>query len=418
MHNSRTKRPTGLLTLTILLGISVLQACSDSNDQVAIDTTLAVFNDPGTDPWVAVSPDAMIAECGIDPDILATIDETAPYSYAIVRYGKLCHEFYRPDMPGQFENGENWSATKTLGATIVGRAAYMSADLPKPLRDSDRMDHWVDNISFNQDALVGHVLAMIGFNESLAFGERQYEYDLAGAREINRLSDVVEAVIAQDSARFQGATTTGEFAQRELFDKLGMTTSNWSGELFGFSWQSNLRDMARLGVFLVHGGVWDQQRLIDAEWVYKMTHPAFEDTNVSYGYLTWMKSTPSALPDIDPNVEIPLGHCAPPSIWREFPHTLSEAIDCHYDEPANCVQTYDVGAFYAVGLGGQIIVGHRGLDLVIVTRNAGTTAFGDTPWDMVRSALIEHDPAYAGDDVAFCEAYRAGDYAPDLITLP
>jgi hypothetical protein len=394
----------------------VLPACSDSSDQAAGESTVAAFNDPGTSPWEPVAPDALIDECGLDPDILAAIDQTAPYSYAIVRYGKLCHEFYPPDMPGQFEIAQNWSVTKTLGATIVGRAAYMSADLPKPLRDSDRMDEWVDNISFNQDAQVGHVLSMIGFNESLAFGERYWEYDVVGAREINRLSDVVEEVIAQDAVRFNDATTTGEFAQAELFDKLGMSTSVWGGDNFGFSWQSNLRDMARLGVLLVHGGVWDQQQLIDAEWVYRMTHPAFEDTNLSYGYLTWMTSTPSALPDIDPNMGVPPGQCSPPSIWREFPHTLSESIDCNYDDPQACVQTYDVGVFSALGLGGQIIEGHRALDLVLVARDSA----GANPrlWDMIRPALVEHDPGYAGDDAAFCEAYRAADYAPDLITQP
>ena len=83
-------------------------------------------------------------------------------------------------MPGQFENSRNWSTTKTLGATVVGRAAYMSADLQMPLQDSDRMDFWIDDISFNQDAQVGHVLAMIGFKKPARqkdlFGRRLERY--------------------------------------------------------------------------------------------------------------------------------------------------------------------------------------------------------------------------------------------------
>ena len=50
MNNSKTKLRKSLLPLTIMLGIIVLPACSDGSDQAAIDTTLAVFNDPGTDP--------------------------------------------------------------------------------------------------------------------------------------------------------------------------------------------------------------------------------------------------------------------------------------------------------------------------------------------------------------------------------
>jgi hypothetical protein len=54
----------------------------------------------------------------------------------------------------------------------------------------------------------------------------------------------------------------------------------------------------------------------------------------------------------------------------------------------------------------------------MVTRNAGGTATLTTPWDLIRTALVEHDPVYAGDEDAFCNAYREGDYAPDLIPIP
>lgn len=59
-----------------------------------------------------------------------------------------------------------------------------------------------------------------------------------------RLNDELEAVIAQDAERFGGEKTTGELAQRELFDRLGMSSSEWEGESFGSSWHSNIRDIA------------------------------------------------------------------------------------------------------------------------------------------------------------------------------
>ena len=411
----------GFLVVTACVGI--LSGCSsDSNDAATPMTknpALAVYNDPGTSPWELVASEALIEECGLDPDILASIDETAPFSYAVVRYGKLCHEFYRPDMPRQSELANNYSSTKTLAATLVGRAVLMSEDLPKPLRDTDRMDAWVDDISFNHDAQVAHVLAMLGYNESLAFGQRKFSYDAGGSREINRLSDVVAAVIAQDSERFGDATTAGEFAQKEIFDRLGMNMSMWTGESFASSWHSNLRDMARLGTLLVHDGVWDQQRLVNSEWIYKMSHPSFEDANTGYGYLTWVASKRNYyFPGFDIKFPSPLGNCQPPAIWKEFPHTLSESTDCNYDGMYSCLQTYDVGVFGGLGYNGQNIVAHRGLDLVMVTRNAGATATLTTPWDLIRTALIEHDPVYAGDEEAFCDAYREGNYAPDLITMP
>jgi hypothetical protein len=414
-------------TLTAAL-LTVLASCgggggetdtySVENANDAKDPALAVFNDPGIGPWELVATEALIEECGLDPDILASVNETAPFSYAIVRYGKLCHEFYRPDMPGKNEPVNNYSSTKTLAATLIGRAVLMSEDLPKPLRDTDRMDAWIKDISFNPDAQVAHVLAMLGSNEDLSFGQRIYSYDADGSREINRLSDVVAEVIAQDSVRFSGTTTAGEFAQLEIFNRLGMNMSEWTGESFASTWHSNLRDMARLGTLLVHDGVWGQQRLISSQWIYKMTHPAFEDANTGYGYLTWVASNRNySFPRI-PDIPVPIGSCQPPAIWKEFPHTLSESYDCNYDGEYSCLQTYDVGVFGGIGFGGQNITAHRGLDLVIVTRNAGRVSSLTTAWDLIRTALVEHDPMYAGDEDAFCNAYREGDYAPDLISIP
>jgi hypothetical protein len=383
------------------------------------DPALAVYADPGAGAWETVAPEDLIEVCGLDPDILAEIDDRTSYPYAIVRYGVLCHEHYPEGSPGPGEIAENYSATKTLGAAIVGRAVKMSARLPRPLSDEDRMDAWVEDITFNPDALVAHVLAMVGHSDDLAYGQRTFEYDTIGDVQINRLSDVVEEVIAQDPDLFGGVTTTGEFADRYLFEPLGMFESSWSGENFAFSWGSSLRDMARLGLLLLHDGVWNQRRLIDEDWVYKMTHPAFEDTNTGYGYLTWLAASSNyKFPGIDVFMPGPYGSCQPSALWPSYPHTPSEASDCGYGGVYPCDQEYDIGAFAAAGYGGQLIVGHPGLDLVIVTKDAGILAFVTSPWDLIRSALIEHDPTYAGDDAAFCAAYAAGGYAPDLIAAP
>jgi len=418
------RAPTRLLLP--MLACLVSAACSDAGTsepclapapEPAPD--LSVYHDPGVEAWETVAREDLVERCGLDPEILDSIDSATTYPYAIARYGLLCHEHYPDGQPGPDDVAENFSATKTLAATVVGRAATISAGLDAPLCDTDRMDAWIDDITFNPDALVAHVLAMVGYNESLEFGERVYKYDAAGNREINRLGDVIESVMAQDPLAFGGATTTGDLAQLELFDRLGMTSSAWTGEIFGYSWQSNLRDMARLGVLLVHEGVWGGERLVHEEWVYRMTHPALEDSNTAYGYLTWLASHRNYyLPGFEDPIMGPIGGCQPSAIWTAYPHPPSESLDCNYDGVVSCEQTHDVGVFAAVGFGGQLVVGHPGLDLVVVAKNAGDVAFVMTPWDLIRAALIEHDPVYAGDQAAFCAAYAAGDHAPDLITLP
>ena len=50
MNHSKTKLVKRLLPLTITLGIILLPGCSDGSNQTSIERTLAVFNDPGTDP--------------------------------------------------------------------------------------------------------------------------------------------------------------------------------------------------------------------------------------------------------------------------------------------------------------------------------------------------------------------------------
>jgi hypothetical protein len=357
-----------------------------------------VGEDPGTGPWEVVAPENVAAECGLDPALLETANTTLGRSYAIVRYGKLCHEHYAPGQPTIDQADHVYSASKTLAATTFGAVVYHTRDIAKagdktgPLSDMDRVDYWLDDFSFNQDAHVAHVLAMTGYNEDLSHGAKMFTYDATGSREIQRLGDIAEVAMSQDSARL--GTSLEDFAIKFIFEPLGMEDSTWNGSPppQAYGWNATVRDMLRLGLLLVRGGRWNGETLLDDDWVYKMTHPAFEDANAGYGYLTWLSA----------------GACAPSAVHRSYPHGLSEATDC--GSAFGCDQTYDVGVFQAVGAMGQYIVGHRGLDLVIAIKNYE----GDPVWDVVRSALIAEDPMYAGDDGAFCSAYRAGNYAPAL----
>jgi len=111
--------------------------------------------------------------------------------------------------------------------------------------------------------------------------------------------------------------------------------------------------------------------------------------------------------------------CAPAALWPKYPHPVSQAPDCNYGA-MSCEQQHDVGVWSAQGAGGQFIVGHPALDLVIVAKdytpmsNAGGSPTG--MWNAVRGALVALDPTFKGDEKAFCEAYANNKYAPDLQT--
>ena len=409
--------------LASLLAVSFLaSACGDSASPPSSNPSIPATVDPGTGAWELVPRDRVLEECGLDPDLLDEADARLNTPWAVVRYGKLCHEYY-PE--GSDTATRLFSATKTMAATVTGMAVYETRDLERtgrktgPLSDTDRVDHWLDEFTFNPDAQVAHVLGMVAFNEDLSYGAKEHEYDGAGTREINRLSDVINTAIAQDPERF-GANLE-EFWQRFMVAKLGFRNSTWSDgapdKIFGFSWRGTVRDMARLGLLIQNGGVWNGERLVSEDWIYKTTHPSFEDANTSYGYLTWLQANSNyhfggVLGGV--KFQNPLDGCSPPAINASFPHGISAAPDCNYEAPWTCEQEFDVGVWTANGAGGQLISGHPGLDMVLVVKNLGGSSFGGTLWGPVRPALVAADPRFQGDEEAFCVEYANSRYAPDL----
>ena len=88
--------------------------------------------DPGSASWEPVPTELVAQECGLDPELLAAADAELGASYAIVRYGKLCHEYY-PE--GEDTPSEVFSATKTLAGVVTGAVAWLRRTLSGPARD-------------------------------------------------------------------------------------------------------------------------------------------------------------------------------------------------------------------------------------------------------------------------------------------
>lgn len=415
---------------------------STPDGAVAPSGPVRTLVDPGTGPWQPVSTAEISSLCRLDPALLAQADATfqehnlAGVPWAIIRYGRLCYLSH-----GDASADEAFSTTKTMSALVLGMLSYQTRELvrtgPKtgPLSDADRVDAWLDSFSYNPDAHIAHVLAMVAHNEDLSLGHKEMTYDVVGATQINSLSDVMNTAIAQDTARL-GANLE-EFAQRFLFGPLGMKDSSWTDgapdKILAYSWSSTVLDMARVGLLMLHDGVWNGQRVVAEDYIYRMTHPAFEDANTGYGYLTWLNASSNfGFGDIPATpsgrVQGPLnpGPCAPVSVFNQHPHGLSDSPDCNYSAPYSCTLPNDVGAYAAVGLQGQTIAVHPALDMVIVVKNltpllvGGTSDLGfgpDTPkivWDAVLPAVIAGDPVYAGNTEAFCTEYGASRYVPDF----
>lgn len=367
----------------------------------------ADFKDPGLGDWEMGSDE----ECKINTAMIQARGNIAAY-----RYGKLCF------IAGGDTSGQNFSATKTLGGVAAGRADYLVKDVMRSGPGTGRIIHedkavdWLGSVSYNRDAMLSHVMSMTAFNSNLEYGRKSYSYDTLGTREISSIIDVAMKAVAQVPGI---PTNSGMFFRSEVFEKLGMKSSSWSGGTIGTGWTSNLGDMAKLGTMLAHDGWYNGERFMSRYWVYRMGHPAHEDANTSYGQLAWLNHRGNAAGiggDIASGSNSREGDpCAPAAFWPEYPHVGSDAPDCRamYGDKG-CEQTHDIGIFSAQGLGGQFVVVHPGLDLVLVAHNWSNAGGPMGMWETIRPGVVALDPMFKGDEAAFCKAYGDGDYAPDL----
>ncbi len=378
--------------------------------------------DPGAAPWVPVPRNELIKVCGLDPDLLNANDPNLMVSpFVVIRHGRLCWEGgAQPD--GTTEAYPVFSATKTFGAMLFG----MVADRSSVLTDMSKLADWLpaeDMTNINPEARMIHVLGMVATNPDLSYGKKgKWTYDTDGTREINKLVAVMDRAIAAEPDRYGGAKDSTEFAQKALFGPLGMTATTWPGGTIGSNLSTSVRDMARLGQLILQRGMWSGRRLISEEYLYRMTHPSFEDANTGYGYLTYVNATanftyPTSTAD---------QNCAPFGTWPAYPHRpLFAAPSPNGGSPGDHIGTYDLAHTFSSGTGGQKWIVYRGVDTVIATRN-GLVSVGDggtvvdqfsshkTVWNAMRRAMLPFDPKYPNDEAGFCAAYRSSEYAPDL----
>ena len=109
----------------------------------------------------------------------------------------------------------------------------------------------------------------------------------------------VLSVVLQNAA----GVTTIDFADKHLFQPLGITDFTWETSTQGFantSWGLHLtpRDMAKFGYLYLHGGEWDGQQIVPDEWVKASTQPhvdlraasdpVLEPDDEAYGYMWWI----------------------------------------------------------------------------------------------------------------------------------
>ena len=441
MRELRSERfVLGAASLALLaLGATATAAPSASSNQPAQVRPGHTVSFPGAAPWKQVPLSRVAKECGLSPALLQkAAPKMALSPYAIIRYGKLCAS--GGSLKARTETYEVNSAAKTFTALLFGVIATRTdVDENTFVRDwLSEADQSVDLIAtgltrppLNPDARVFHLLTQTGHNVDLHYGRRlPWFYDAAGSFGMNSLVLLMDKVVQANPKAFPGSKSARDVARNEIFKPLGMTHTDWDGVVASHTLYSNVFDMAKLGELMLRKGRWGNKQIVSEDYLYRMTHPQVEDVHTGYGYLTWLNADKGVAALFDFKTD---RICAPFAGWKRYQHAPTfEAPNDNGGAPFH-TNRYDDGVFWADGAGGQFTYVHRGLDLVIVTRD-DEAAQKDDPesqergkdnvtgleyhrmWRLLRPSLIALDPRYKGNEAAFCKAYRESTYAPDYLS--
>lgn len=265
--------------------------------------------------WQGATPESR----GMDPTMLdaadARVHNELPYltSLLAVRGGDIVFESYYGEL-AQEETVQIWSATKSVTATIVGIAVAeglltldqtvgdLLPDRLPPTADPRAASVTVEQLltmtsgfawtsatdfqfAFDQGDMTARTLGLPMACDPGAC----YEYNSGN---VQVLSSVVQAVTGM---------TLAEYAQPRLFEPLGIAPPVWeaaeTGETLGaVGLHLTPRDFAKIGYLYLNDGIWDGQQIVPATWVEAASSVQSSGANAegvnlgqaSYGYLWWV----------------------------------------------------------------------------------------------------------------------------------
>jgi CubicO group peptidase (beta-lactamase class C family) len=295
------------LFLGILLAAALLFSCS---------TPVVEPDYWPTEGWRTATPE----EQGMSSAQLAAIfdyvaeEELEIHSILIVRNGYLVLEEYGH---GHDAAGQHilYSVTKSVTSALVGIAIAEGhiESVEQPILEffPDRTFRNTDDVK--RAISIEDVLTMragidwymsLRYTMSQAPDWAQFVLDLPMITEpgteflYNDGTAFVLSVILQNAV----GITTIDFADKYLFQPLGITDYTWKTSSQGFAntaWGLHLtpRDMAKFGFLYLHNGEWDGQQIVPAEWVKASTQPHVDPQAASlpvphpddqaYGYMWW-----------------------------------------------------------------------------------------------------------------------------------
>jgi CubicO group peptidase (beta-lactamase class C family) len=263
-----------------------------------------------TNAWRESRPE----EQGLDPSLLrladAHIEKDLPgfRSLLVVRHGSIVFERYYRGCSRDVEQ-DMASATKGVLSALIGIAigdGYLRSEeqrLPEffPSFFSHERDPRKRRIA------LCHLLTMtsglaLDFRTTVGAMEPSSDWtefilsrpmaDDPGARFLySGASHLLSVILAHATGM-----STREFAERRLFQPLGIKAGEWPKDPQGYEDGTHglhltARDMAKIGYLYLHNGVWDHRQIVLAAWVRESAasqNAGGFPGNTAYGYFWWV----------------------------------------------------------------------------------------------------------------------------------
>jgi CubicO group peptidase (beta-lactamase class C family) len=302
----------GLVAVLIIASLTALSSCGS---EASRDPSSAP--EKTGDGWRVSSPAAVGARVSLLDSMIGEI-ETGEYvnihSVLAAKDGALVFEEY-------FEGNDRKtlheirSATKSIGSMLVGiaidRGLLPSENEPVHTffeNDYEPSYSWTPRA---KQVELGHLMSMMsGYDCSdlttdFACEDAMYETDdwvqyaldlpFAHDPDAHWAYNSSSLILVGEAVARTSGLNVDEFADRYLFEPLGIKRFHWMRSPKGRAWIGGgarmiPREMAKIGQLMLDGGMRDGQRLLSEDWIEKSTHKQGEmvGAGVDYGYL-WQR---------------------------------------------------------------------------------------------------------------------------------
>jgi CubicO group peptidase (beta-lactamase class C family) len=288
-----------------------------------------LFANPNSSPWEVDDEAAAIEEVsidGTDADLHQLLAETGTLGWVVARSGVIVDEWYGADH-GPAETSMLFSVTKSVTSLLIGAGVeqglidsvddpvtrYLpelepggaeSVSIEDLLRMDSGLDYVEDDNPFGQHVEFNYTPDLTGQILDLRFDDEpdpQFRYKSGDNAMLGLILD-----------RVLGDVTITEYLQRTIWDPLGLESDGtWSTDsVDGLerTWcclAMTARDLARIGVMVGSGGVWQGRAVIPEEWVSRSAEPAYTASRwpaeyegsplANYGYQWWITESGAIL---------------------------------------------------------------------------------------------------------------------------